>query len=175
MKNDDQPSWDTGHLTPTLKLKLSGTMHAWTPTLCLSHWWLDGLSSCVVEAIDCSVCYVHHILISLRCCNILYSFLLCFQDFSVLFFFPFLMRLKDQQAVTAPWALTDHSPQSGCQRCRPGSATSHRGALLPVSRVRAVGWWAAHCETAPSSAQCLLHYCMLFASTQLMWGAIEET
>lgn len=48
------------------------------------------------------------------------SFLLCLEDSyaSVLFFFflLFFLRLKEQQAVTAPWALTDHSPQPGCQR-----------------------------------------------------------
>lgn len=38
--------------------------------------------------------------------------LLCFSAF----FFPFFLWLKEQQAVTAPWALTDHSPQPGCQR-----------------------------------------------------------
>lgn len=55
-------------------------------------------------------------------CIYLYIYI-CF-----LFFGFFLLRLKEQQAVTAPQALTDHSPQSGCQCCRLGSATSHRGA-----------------------------------------------
>lgn len=43
-------------------------------------------------------------------------------------FFPFWLWLKEQQAVTAPWALTDHSLRSGWQRCRRGSATLHKGA-----------------------------------------------
>lgn len=71
------------------------------------------------------------------------------------FFFPFLLWLKEQQAVTAPWALTDHSLQSGWQRCRPGSATLHKGLWERCS-----GWVKrqrrARCETAPSSAQSLL-------------------
>lgn len=102
----------------------------------------------------------------------------CLEDSyaSVLFFF--LLRLKEQQAVTAPWALTDHSPRPGCQGCRQGSATSHRGAVgavQPVSRAAALGWWAARCQTAPSSAQCLLHYSMLFCfQRRLRWGAREE-
>lgn len=50
-------------------------------------------------------------------------------------FFHFYLRLKEQQAVTAPWALTDHSLQSGCQRCRLGSATLHKGAVRRVSEV----------------------------------------
>lgn len=41
--------------------------------------------------------------------------LLCFSAF-FFFFLLFFLRLKEQQAVTAPWALTDHSPQPGCQR-----------------------------------------------------------
>lgn len=76
----------------------------------------------------------------------------------------FLLRLREQQAVTAPRALTDHSPQSGCQRCRLSYAASLRGAVQPASRAAALGRRAAHCETAPSSAQSLLLCFMLFTS-----------
>lgn len=41
---------------------------------------------------------------------------------------------------------------------------SHGSCAAYKYRVAALGWWAARCQTAPSSAQCLLHYRMLFSS-----------
>lgn len=91
----------------------------------------------------CTIHYDFNVNVLCACVDApLYLYLLNPEDSyaSVLLFFPFfflsfLLRLKEQQAVTAPWALTDHSLQSGCQRCRLGSATLHKGAVGAVQRV----------------------------------------
>lgn len=78
---------------------------------------------------------------------------LCFGAFWGCFFFPFPPRLREQQAVTAPWALTDHSLQPGCSRCSLCSGTLHKGSVGAVQRVSEV---AALCEIAPSSVLSVL-------------------
>lgn len=187
MKNDDQPEPRNPPFNPHTEVEsYLEQCRLSRPWVCVRQIiWLQ----CMLESESvCPCAYIVYVFYShlagacgnvpvlLKHCLLISSLprrLLCFSAF---FFLSFLLWLTEQQAVIAPWALTDHSPQSGCLRSWLGSATSHRGAVgavQPLRRVAALGWWAAHCETAPSSAQCLLNYSMLFGSKGRRWR-VEE-
>lgn len=75
----------------------------------------------------------------------------------IYFFYFFCCGWKSSRLSQLPrlWLTTVHSQDASVA----GWAVQHHTGE-PVSGVAALGRCAAHCETAPSSAQCLLYYCM---------------